>query len=118
MHNKILALLLVIGFAVAQVSVTRAQNVSWIRQFGTSGFDDALDIIADSNHIYVTGRVGFDLALPGQTSAGNIDTFVRKYDAAGTEHSVPTGRSDQRGQLRCGGLQADIDHMTTLGQTY
>jgi hypothetical protein len=99
MHNKILGLVLVIGFAAAQVSVTRAQNVSWIRQFGTRLRRRVGHHCRLKSHIR-HWKCGFRPRPSGQTSAGNIDTFVRKYDAAGTEHSVPTGRSDQRGQLR------------------
>jgi hypothetical protein len=36
-----------------------------------------------SGNVYVAGHT--DGALPGQTSAGGIDAFVRAYDSAGTE---------------------------------
>lgn len=85
MPKKTVVLLLVVGFAMAQARGALAQDVSWISQFGTSGFDAADGIAADLNHTYVTGRVGFNGALPGQVSAGEVDTFVRKYDTAGTE---------------------------------
>jgi hypothetical protein len=57
---------------------------AWVRQFGT-GPDDGLRAIAvDANeNVIVVGIVGG--ALPGQTSAGSYDAFVRKYDRAGTE---------------------------------
>jgi len=85
MPKKTLVLMLVVGFVMAQAREAVAQDVSWISQFGTPGFDLAGDIAVDSNDAYVTGRVGFNFALPGQVSAGGVDTFVRKYDAAGTE---------------------------------
>jgi hypothetical protein len=78
-------------------TVAPAQDVNWISQFGTAGFDSADDIAADSTYAYVTGRVGFDLALPGQISAGGVDTFVRKLDAAGAEvwtRQFGTARTD------------------------
>jgi hypothetical protein len=60
-----------------------AGNELWSRQFGTAGFDQALFVAAHSSGIYVTGYVGG--ALPGQSSAGRSDAFVRKYDVAGNE---------------------------------
>src|SRR5262245_37560273 len=85
MPTKTFALLIMIGSLVVQVTDAWAQNVSWVRQFGTSGIDLAEGIAAASNHVYVTGRVALDLALPGQVSAGGRDVFVRTYDAKGTE---------------------------------
>ena len=58
-------------------------NALWTRQFGTTLSDQAHAIAADATGVYVGGEtLG---ALPGQTSAGFRDAFVRKYDAAGTE---------------------------------
>ncbi|MCA9211947.1 MAG: hypothetical protein KDB27_02685, partial [Planctomycetales bacterium] len=55
----------------------------WTRQFGTTRFDRITGMAAHSSGLYVGGfTVG---ALPGQTSAGDGDSFVRKYDANGTE---------------------------------
>lgn len=97
MPKKTLVLLLVVGFAMAQARESLAQDVSWIKQFGTLGFDLAGDIATDSKDAYVTGRVGSNFALPGQVSAGGVDTFVRKYDAAGAEvwtRQIGTSRFD------------------------
>lgn len=56
----------------------------WTRQFGTSSTDNALSVGVDaSGSVYVAGLTF--KALPGQTSAGAADAFIRKYDAAGTE---------------------------------
>jgi hypothetical protein len=60
-------------------------DIEWVRQFGSlrpasGGGGRAVD--ADGN-VYIAGQVGG--ALPGQTSAGGDDAFVRKYDAAGNE---------------------------------
>jgi hypothetical protein len=61
-----------------------AAEVSWLRQFGTTAADDAEGVAADSvGDVYVVGQT-FG-SLPGQTSAGMIDAFVRKYDPAGNE---------------------------------
>ena len=85
MPKKTLVVLLVMWVVMASAGEARAQEVSWIRQFGTSGLDTTGGIAGDSNHVYVTGSVGFDLALPGLVSAGGVDTFVRKLDAAGAD---------------------------------
>lgn len=59
-------------------------NQLWRRQFGTVGFGDhAGGIAVRRGEIYVTGYT--DAPLPGQTSAGGRDLFVRTYDAAGNE---------------------------------
>jgi hypothetical protein len=55
----------------------------WTRQFGSSDFDDASGVAVDTGgNVLVAGTT--DGTLPGQTSAGGFDAFVRKYDAAGT----------------------------------
>ena len=58
-------------------------NEIWTRQFGTSSSERAHGIAADATGIYVAGRTSG--TLPGQTASGNIDAFVRKYDANGIE---------------------------------
>jgi len=58
-------------------------TVTWTRQFGASWIDEALAVAADSSGVYVAGYT--DHALPGQSSAGGTDAFVRKYDASGVE---------------------------------
>lgn len=60
-----------------------AGNLLWVRQFGTAGFDHAEGIAASHGQIYVVGFVAG--TLPGQTSAGGDDVFVRKYDPDGNE---------------------------------
>jgi uncharacterized repeat protein (TIGR01451 family) len=57
----------------------------WTRQFGTSEFDTANAIFVNATGVYVVGEVGGGQALPGQTSAGGSDAFVRKYDTNGNE---------------------------------
>lgn len=57
-------------------------RIEWIDQFGTPGFDLAGDVATDDSFTYVTGRVGFG-ALPGEVSAGGVDSFVRKYTPEG-----------------------------------
>jgi len=61
-----------------------ATSVGWLVQFGTPATDDAEAVAVDaSGHSYVVGQT-FGV-LPGQVSAGMIDAFARKYDAAGNE---------------------------------
>ena len=55
----------------------------WTRQFGSSSFDQALGVSSDSSGVYVVGQTRG--TLPGQSSAGRDDAFIRKYDAGGTE---------------------------------
>jgi hypothetical protein len=55
----------------------------WTRQFGTSGVDMVWSLAAGGTGVYVVGQT--DGALPGQSSAGGVDAFIRKYDKAGNE---------------------------------
>ena len=56
----------------------------WTRQFGTADIDFAYDVTIDgSGQVYVVGATSG--TLPGQTSYGFIDAFVRKYDPNGAE---------------------------------
>jgi hypothetical protein len=55
----------------------------WTRQFGSSGNEFDAGVSTDGNgNVYVAGQT-FGV-LPGQTSSGYVDTFLRKYDSAGT----------------------------------
>jgi hypothetical protein len=58
-------------------------NEAWTRQFGTPGLDNTVGIFADATGVYICG--GVRGALPGQTYAGLVDAFVRKYDHVGNE---------------------------------
>lgn len=56
----------------------------WTRQFGSGGGEGATGVAVDgAGNAYVVGYTGG--ALPGQTSAGSFDAFVRKYDPAGID---------------------------------
>ncbi len=60
-------------------------NEVWTRQFGSPNGDWADDVATDgSGNIYVVGSTSYG-PLPGQTPAGGLDVFVRKYDSAGNE---------------------------------
>lgn len=57
-------------------------NLLWSRQLGTSTRDEARGVAVDgSGNVYIGGLTQGSLAAP---NAGNIDTFLAKYDSAGT----------------------------------
>jgi hypothetical protein len=71
-------------------------NEEWTRQFGSSGFDQAIGVSADVSGVFVVGAVNG--TLPGETSAGSSDAFVRTYDASGNAtwtRQFGTSGSDQ-----------------------
>jgi len=56
----------------------------WTKQLGTSSYDYASGVATDSSgNVYVTGYTGG--GLDGNTSAGNADIFVVKYNSSGTK---------------------------------
>jgi hypothetical protein len=58
-------------------------NAIWSRQFGTTGSEFGAGIVADeSGNIYVAGSTSGSL---GGSNRGDLDAFLRKYDADGTE---------------------------------
>jgi hypothetical protein len=58
-------------------------SVLWSRQFGSANSDGATAAAVDGSDVYVVG--GTSGALPGQTSFGDVDAFIRHYDTAGNE---------------------------------
>ncbi|HBL10887.1 MAG TPA: hemolysin [Cyanobacteria bacterium UBA11162] len=61
-------------------------NQKWIRQFGTSGDDEAFGVETDlDGNIYVVGYT--DKSLKG-TNAGSFDAWVVKYDGNGNQKWV------------------------------
>ena len=76
-----------------------AVTVGWTRQFGTTNVDEALAVTLDrSGNTYVAGWT--QGVLPGQTSSGTLDGFVRKYDPAGTELWTRQFGSSERDYVR------------------
>lgn len=81
-HFKLPAMIFVLLFVLA--SVVWAQEIEWIRQFGGIGPAEDLAEAVDANgNIYIVGKT--DGSLPNQSSAGEADAFVRKYDPNGNE---------------------------------
>ncbi len=58
-------------------------NPLWARQFGTGVSDIPYGAGSDGSGVYLVGTT-FGI-LPGQTSSGDYDSYVRKYDAGGNE---------------------------------
>jgi hypothetical protein len=54
----------------------------WTRQFGSASYDLAVSVSVGSDGSVLVAGYTFG-TLPGQSSAGGQDAFVRKYDAAG-----------------------------------
>lgn len=60
--------------------VASVGHFQWVRQFGSGTTDIARAVDADG-YVYVVGTVGG--SLPGQSSAGGTDAYLRKYDLGG-----------------------------------
>ncbi len=60
-----------------------AGNEVWTQQFGAAGDDAALAVSVDAlDNVFVAGVT--ENALTGQSAAGGLDAFVRKYSPSGT----------------------------------
>jgi hypothetical protein len=85
--GKITTALAVLIIAISNVTATptptETPQIEWIRQFGTPSDEVVYGISADSTGIYIAGYT--QGTLPGQTSSGGVDAFMRKYSADGTE---------------------------------
>ena len=94
----------------------------WTRQFGASGEDSSQATSSDASGVYVSGYVHG--ALPGQTSSGGADAYVRKYDTAGTEvwtRQFGSAGSDQATGIAIGASEAYVVGSVAgalPGQTY
>ena len=83
MKRLITTLILSFLVLIALAAGVNAQEISWIKQFGTSGSDYARGISGDGTGIYVAGYT--PAALPGQIFLGGQDAFVMKYNSDGSE---------------------------------
>ena len=69
------------GFCAAEPG--QAQTIEWIRQFGSTAQEFTHGVAADSTGVYVVGQSNG--TLPGQTSGGSFDSYIKKYDKDGNE---------------------------------
>ena len=72
------------------VCLSAGGQTTWQRQFGSSNLDDPFGISVNASGVYVAGLTGG--ALPGQKNAGNVDTFVTKFELATGAPSGIRGR--------------------------
>jgi len=74
-------------------------------QFGTTDSDFASDMAIDrAGNVYVVGTIDKG-ALPGQTSLGEVDAYVRKYDVHGNE--IWTRQFGTQSQDHASGVRVD-----------
>ncbi|MGH9035652.1 MAG: SBBP repeat-containing protein [Acidimicrobiia bacterium] len=72
------------GFDAFVSRYDAAGNEVWTRQFGSQGDEGGRGVALDTlGNVLVVGST--DLALPGETSAGGFDAYLRQYDGAGRE---------------------------------
>jgi len=89
-------------------------NVVWTRQFGSAPYAVASGVTADASGVFVAGAT--EGALPGQTNAGNLDAYVRKYDANGNE--LWTRQFGTDGNDFAFGVAVDASGVFVAGQTF
>src|SRR5436309_752161 len=99
----VLALFVLLLSTFSVVVPVGAQEIQWIKQYGTIDSDFPCGVSADQSGVYVAGTVE-DQPLPGQTSAGKTDIFVRKYDFDGNEKWTRQFGSSEDDE--CGGISA------------
>ncbi|MGH9034347.1 MAG: SBBP repeat-containing protein, partial [Acidimicrobiia bacterium] len=72
------------GFDAFVSRYDAAGNEVWTRQFGSRGDEGGRGVALDTlGNVLVVGST--DLALPGETSSGGFDAYLRQYDGAGRE---------------------------------
>ena len=89
-------------------------NEQWTRQFGPFLIAAARGVAVDATGIYVVGTVYGP--LPGQTSAGSTDVFVRKYDVNGNEVWPRQFGTSSNGDVALG-VAADATAIYVVGST-
>ena len=88
-------------------------NELWTRQFGTITQEREVKVAADATGVYVTGWTGG--TMPGQTSSGDTDVFLVKFDHDGNElWTVQFGTS---GNERPYGISASASGIYLTGMT-
>lgn len=85
------------------MKVDTAGSVAWTRQFGTTSYDVAYDVVTDqAGNIYISGYTQGSI---GASNAGGDDAYVRKYDSSGNvqwTHQLGTASNDY-------GLAIEVD---------
>ena len=93
---------------------TFGQVIEWARQFGTTGTDSALAVAATGSTVYVAGGAT-NGAFSGQTSAGQRDAFVTRFDLDGNviwSRQFGTAEEDE-----AQGVAADATGVYVVGST-
>jgi hypothetical protein len=100
-------------------------NASWIRQFGTSGDDEAAGLVAVGKGVYVTGSTRG--ALPDGTHLGGTDAFARKLSprfgtgmwtmqlGTGGEDGAFGIAGDRQGVVLVGATHGSLEGFTNAG---
>jgi hypothetical protein len=101
----ILGMLVGMTFFSAAPAAAIVVQTEWVDQFGTSVNDwgHHPQPMVYGGHLYIAGMT--DGALPGQTSAGGRDNFIRKYDLNG---NVIWTRQFGTNSKYAGGFEDDI----------
>jgi Beta-propeller repeat len=106
-----------------------AQNIEWVRQFGTNRKDEGVAIAKGPTGVYVTGTTAG--IFPGETALPNdVDVFVSRYDEQGNSiwsrqfgsatlaQDYGTGvATDQTGVYVVGYTDGALPGQTSLGST-
>jgi hypothetical protein len=70
------------GLADAYVArINRDGTMAWLRQFGTSGTDEAIGITVSGDAFFVSGTTSG--TLPGSVNAGDFDNFIARLTLDG-----------------------------------
>ncbi|MDB9450838.1 Calx-beta domain-containing protein, partial [Dolichospermum circinale] len=79
---------------------------TWIKQFGTNQYDEAIGVSLDSNdNIYVLGSTAG--AFAGNTNVSGFDVFVSKYNSSGTQAWVKQLGSSGNNYVGINGISTD-----------
>jgi hypothetical protein len=85
---RLLMILMILCIPLISVAsattLTQAPEISWLTQFGTAEYDEAIRMTLDHvGNIYVCGSTKG--TFPGQVSAGDFDVFIAKFDKNGNQ---------------------------------
>jgi hypothetical protein len=88
--------------------ISSGGSTVWTDEIGTAGTDDVSGVVARTTGIYISGFTSG--TLPGQSSAGGTDSFVRKYSTGGSESWT--------GQFGTSGSDVALAVATASGRVY